>query len=328
MSRIVILCPGRGSYTRKTRNGLDANHPFVSRAEAVRAEYELPSLLELDANSKWQNDLHLRPDNVSPLIWLYSMIDASSAMESHDAVAVAGNSMGWYTALAVAGALDFEDGFRLVQEMSILQMAHADGGQVLYPIVDDDWRADPTREAAVQAALERPGTYESIRLGGFVVLAGTEDGVREILDAIPEILVGMSTFPARLTQHGPYHTELLADVADRAAAQLARLGWRAPKTTLIDGAGRRYSPWSSDPNAIRDYTLGDQIRTMFDFSASVHVGLREFAPDLLCLPGPGNTLGSICAQIAIAERWRGMDSRATFETVQESDAPLVWSMRR
>ena len=67
---------------------------------------------------------------------------------------------------------------------------------------------------------------------------------------------------------------------------------------------------------------------MFDFTASVRVALREFAPDLLCLPGPGNTLGSICAQIAIAERWRGLDSRAAFETVQESDAPIIWSMRR
>jgi [acyl-carrier-protein] S-malonyltransferase len=328
MSRIAILCPGRGSYTRKTRNVLDGNHSFVARAEAVRSEYGLPSLLELDTNSKWKNDVHLSPDNVSPLIWLHSMIDANKAMESHDTVAVAGNSMGWYTALAVAGALDFEDGFRLVQEMSILQMEHADGGQVLYPIVDDDWRADPTREAAVQAALERPGTYESIRLGGFVVLAGTEEGVRAILDVIPEILVGMSTFPARLTKHGPYHTELLNDVADKAAAQLGRLTWQAPKTTLIDGAGRRYSPWSSDPAAIRDYTLGDQIRTMFDFTTSVRVALREFAPDLLCLPGPGNTLGSICAQIAIGERWRGIDSRAAFEVVQESDAPLLWSMRR
>lgn len=328
MSRIAVLCPGRGSYTRKTRNVLDAGHPFVARAEAVRSEYDLPSLLQLDTNSKWQNDVHLRPDNVSPLIWLHSMIDARKAAESHEVVAVAGNSMGWYTALAVAGALDFEDGFRLVQEMSILQMAHTDGGQVLYPIVDDDWRIDPKREAAVQAALQQPGTYESIRLGGFVVLAGTEDGVRAILDAIPDILVGMSTFPARLTQHGPYHTELLNGVADKAASQLGRLDWRKPNTTLIDGAGRRYSPWSSDPAAIRDYTLGDQIRTMFDFTTSVRVALREFAPDLLCLPGPGNTLGSICAQIAIAERWRSLDSRADFEAMQDSNAPLVWSMRR
>ena len=40
------------------------------------------------------------------------------------AVAVAGNSLGWYTALAVGGALSFEDGFRLVQVMSLLQHEH------------------------------------------------------------------------------------------------------------------------------------------------------------------------------------------------------------
>ena len=79
---------------------------------------------------------------------------------------------------------------------------------------------------------------------------------------------------------------------------------------------------------LRDYTLGAQVTTPFDFSATVRVALREFAPDMLCLPGPGNTLGSIVAQVAIAEGWRSLGDRTDFERLQESDRPLVWSMRR
>jgi len=328
VSRIAILCPGRGSYTRKTRGALEAEHPLVRRAEAVRAEYGLPGLVELDT-AKWSNDSQLRPDNVSPLIWLVTMMDAERAMAEHRAVAVAGNSMGWYTALAVAGALSFEDGFRLVQGVAQLQMEHPDGGQLVFPVVDGEWRTDPERLAAVRAALASSDeAFDSIRLGGFAVLAGSDRGLGAMMEALPSVLLGMGTYPIRLAQHGPYHTPLLAGVARRARERLSRLAWRKPRVDLIDGAGRRHSPWSSDPAAIRDYTLGPQVTSTFDFTASVRVALREYAPGLLCLPGPGNTLGSISAQAAIAEGWRGLGSREDFESLQQTDRPLVWSMRR
>jgi malonyl CoA-acyl carrier protein transacylase len=329
VSRVVVVCPGRGSYTRKTRGTFEASHPLVQRAEAVRAEYGLPPLLELDA-ATWSNDVQLRPDNISPLIWLASMIDAHEAARDHDVVAVAGNSMGWYTALAVAGALDFEDGFRLVQEMALLQMEHTAGGQLLFPLVGEDWRLDPERVAAADAALAAAGGegFPSIRLGGFAVLAGSDRGMEILQKSLPTALLGMGTYPVRLAQHGPYHTPLLEPVARKAAAQLARLDWRRPRKTLVDGTGRRHSPTATDPAALRDYTLGPQITRTFDVTTAVRVALREFAPDRVCLPGPGNTLGSITAQIAILEGWRGLADRASFERLQESDRPLVWSMRR
>ncbi|MHC4939259.1 MAG: ACP S-malonyltransferase [Planctomycetota bacterium] len=327
MSRIAILCPGRGSYAKKTHRSLDPDHPFVARAEALRKEYGLEPLLELD-RGEWNNTRQLRPDNVSPLIWLVTMIDGAAAMERHEAVAVGGNSMGWYTALAVAGALGFEDGFRLVQEMALLQMEHPSGGQVLYPIVGDDWRVDMERVAAVRAALGRPGVYESIRLGGYAVLAADDEGLAALRESLPAVEMGPAAYPMKLAQHGPYHTALLQPVAERARERLAGLDWQRPQVPLIDGRGRIFTPWSSDPHDLMDYTLGAQVTTPYDFSQSVFVVLREFAPDLLCLPGPGNTLGSITAQLAIAEGWRGLEDRAGFEALQESERPLVWSMRR
>jgi len=149
VKRVAVLCPGRGSYTEKQLRSLPGEHPWVSRAEELRAEYGKPPVLELDRAPKFDPSLHLAPANVSPLIYLVTMLDAAAAMQEHRAVSVAGNSMGWYTALAVAGALDFDAGFRLVQEMSILQEAQQasekSGGQLIYPLVDESWRADPKR---------------------------------------------------------------------------------------------------------------------------------------------------------------------------------------
>lgn len=330
MTRFAILCPGRGSYTEKTLRTLPPEHPWVRRADELRAEYGLAALSELDSAEKFSAALHLRPANVSLLIWLATMLDSAAAMQQGECVCVAGNSMGWYTGLAVAGALSFDDGFRLVQEMALLQERHSGGGQIIYPLIGEDWRADGARAEAVRAALASSDgrAFPSIALGGFAVLAGTEEGIAHLLRSLPQVKLGANTYPFRLLQHGAYHTPLVQPVADAAWETLSRLEFRAPRTTLIDGRGVRFTPWATDLGALRGYTLRQQVVEPYDFTRSVRVALREHAPDELVLPGPGNTLGGICGQILCAEGWRGTASKTDFEREQAGPRPLVRSLRR
>ncbi len=333
MKRIAILCPGRGSYSERTLRSLPDGHPWVARADALRRERNLPALSELDRAAKFDSRLRLAPENVSPLIYLVSMIDAAARCLEDECVAVAGNSLGWYTALAVAGALDFDDGFRLVQEMSILQKEQQEargGGQILFPLVDEHWRRDPERTRDIESALQgaRGAAFRSIDLGGYAVLAGSEEGLAHLLATLPKVKLGSTLYPFRLMQHGAYHTSLVSSVADRARESLGGLRFDRPRTTLIDGRGVRFTPWSTDVNALRDYTLGAQITTPYDFALSVRVALREHAPDHLVCPGPGNSLGGPVGQIVVGEGWRGVHSKEDFQRVQESDAPILISMRR
>ena len=333
MTRIAILCPGRGSYTERSLGSLPGDHEWVRTAEHLRRGYDLPSLLELDRAERFDAKLHLRPANVSALTWLVGMLDAAQAMHEHEAVCVAGNSMGWYTALAATGALSFEDGFRLVQEMALLQEEHQrehGGGQVMFPLVGDDWRPDPARAADVARALaDSDGeALPSIHLGGYAVLAGSEDGVRQLLASLPKVELGRNLYPLRLMQHGPYHTPLVQSVAKQARERLADLVFRAPQVTLIDGRGVCSTPWSTDPDELAGYTFGEQVVAPYDVTASVRVALREYAPDQIVCPGPGNTLGGVCGQVFVREGWRGVRARDDFDRAQQgTDAPLR-SMRR
>ncbi len=336
MSRALLVFPGRGSYTSASLGSLDPDHPLVRTAEEIRAGYDLPSLVELDAADRFDPRRHLAPANASPLIYLASLIDAETLPPETEPVVAVGNSLGWYTALAAAGALSFEDGFRLVQQMSLLQEAPlpagGPGGQVIYPLVAADWRPDPALEDAVIEALRGADdagvtVHPSIDLGGYAVLAGDEGGVSALMDGLPPLRIGERLYPLRLALHGPYHTPLVAHVAAEAPARLAGLAWQRPRIALVDGRGGRWSPWSTDPAALRDYTLGEQVTTPFDFATAVRVALREWAPDLLILPGPGNSLGGICGQVLVREGYRGIHSRADFEAVQRS-SPVIISMRR
>lgn len=358
--RAVLVLPGRGAYTASTLGSIPADHPLVTRAEAIRAELGLDSLLALDAADTFEPSVHLRPANASPLIFLGALLDAERATADHRLVAVIGNSLGWYTALAVSGALEFDDAFRLVQGIALLQEEAAErgitGGQLIYPRVDVDWQPVEAYAAALEAALTDgangaqaetddaaggPGdgggesraadadrAYPSVDLGAYVVLAASDAGLARLIEALPPVTVGERQFPLRLAFHGPYHTPLLASVAEAATERFTELPWRAPSVTLIDGRGVRFTPWATDPAELARYTLGEQIVTPYHFAASARVALREYAPERLVLTGPGNTLGGVVGQLLVGEGYHGIRTRADFESAQAGAAPLVLSMGR
>jgi malonyl CoA-acyl carrier protein transacylase len=333
LPRAVLVLPGRGAYTAASLGSLPAHAPLVQRAESLRAEMGLDSLLALDAADEFSPAVHLRPVNASPLIWLISLLDAQRAMADYRVVAIIGNSLGWYTALAAGEALNFDDAFHLVQGIALLQeeaaAGGAGGGQVIYPRTGVDWQPDPQLSAAIDAALsDGAEVFPSVDLGGYLVLAGTDAGIGRLLDELPPVQIGERHFPLRLAYHGPYHTPLLAHVSTEAKARFSTLGWRSPLITLIDGRGARFTPWATDPVELAWYTLGEQIITPYRFATGARVALREYAPDVLVLTGPGNTLGGVTGQLIVAEGYHGLRTRADFESAQVGESPLVLSMRR
>jgi malonyl CoA-acyl carrier protein transacylase len=330
MTRAALICPGRGSYTEASLGTLPHEHPRVLAADAIRGVLGLGPLRELDGAERFSPVTHLRPANAAALIYVASVLDAEPVLAEHEVVALAGNSMGWYTALALSGALSFEDGFWLVQRMALFQEEAAAGGQVIYPVVGEDWRVDEERRALVQGMVDaHPGVvFPSIHLGGYEVLAGTDAGVALLLAELPPAKLGRTTYPFRLAQHGPYHTPLAAPASERARRELTGLTFRRPHTTLVDGRGARFTPWSTDVTELADYTLRTQVVEPYDFGASVRVVLKEYGPARVVLPGPGNTLGGVCGQVLVDLGWRGIASRDDFERAQDGPEPLLDSLRR
>ena len=150
-----------------------------------------------------------------------------------------GNSLGWYTALAVAGALPFDDAFRLVQEMAILQQEPlpdgGPGGQVIYPLADAAWRPDPhlqrRRGGRAGRSGERTATGTCTRASTSArtrCWPATRPASRACWAAWRRCEVGERLFPLRLSQHGPYHTPLVAHVAAAAARAPRRPGLARP----------------------------------------------------------------------------------------------------
>ncbi len=323
-SRALLLCPGRGSYSREELGSLTPT-PSVVAADNFRRSLGRPTPTELDAAPSYVSRSHVAGENASILTMAATLNDVDQ-LTKVEVVAVIGNSMGWYTALTAAGALSLPDGLTLVETMGQYQANNVIGGQILYPLVDDDWRPLPS-EVLTQALGDIPGLYWSIHLGGQAVIGGTNEALATALKVLPPRKVGEREAPFHLPLHSAFHTPLMAETSRRALGDLSGLSWRAPRIPLVDGAGRAWRPRHADPFALRDYTLGTQVIAPYDFSLGLRVALREYAPDVIVLPGPGGNLGSAVAQVLIADGWRGIRNRGDFLAMQKEN-PVVLSMAR
>ena len=326
---ILVACPGRGTYGAAELGYIARHHsgaPLIEAFDAERAARGVPTISELDGAAKYSTSLHGSGENSAPLIYAAGILDFL-ALDPAKAkvVAVCGNSMGWYTALACAGVVSPEQGFAIADAMGVNSGTGEPGGQVLLTLVGDDWRPDPALRAEVEAIVAGiDGLHRSIELGGMLLVAGSEASLDRLTRSLPP-LPGRP--PLRLAGHGPFHTPLMAESSRRARAGLPAEWVRQPRLPLVDGQGRIWRPHASPPRELYDYTFTTQILEAYDFTRSLSVAIKEFAPDRIVLLGPGETLGGAIGQVLVAETWLGMADKAGFAARQEAD-PFLVAMNR
>ena len=324
--RALVVCPGRGVYNKSELGYLARWHhsraAVIAQFDAYRIERGQPAISTLDDAQCFDPALHLPGDNAAALIYACAYADwLAIDRRRFDIIAVTGNSMGWYSTLAVGGAMNAMSGLALANQMGVLMHDAATGGQVVHSTVDADWTPIPGRRDILLSI--EPTLAVSIELGGMIVLAGSQDAVDRFVSKAPRDGV----FPMPLSFHAAFHTPLLEPVSARARQEITSAAFAMPATPMIDGRGHIWRPHMSDVHALWDYTLGAQVTRTFDFTRAITVGIREFAPDCLIVLGPGETLGGAVIQSLIAANWHGMASRADFNAMQ-ADNPVLFSMSR
>lgn len=332
----IVVAPGRGTYGKGELGSIARLHgarfcDLIANFDAQRRQRGQPTVSELDGADRFSVATHMRGDVAAPLIYTATILDYLSIdRERFDIVAALGNSMGWYSALACGGAVSVEDGFRISNAMGMNSQTHGPGGQILLQVVDEDWRPVPGLRESLLALVadigSRPGhaLALSIDLAGMLVLAGDEGGLAALLAEAPPT---PGRDPLRLAGHGPFHTPLMFGSSDKAKAELPPALFGRPALPLVDGRGHIWRRLSSEPAMLWDYSFGHQILAPYDFALSVQVAVREYAPDVIILPGPGDTLGGAIAQSLIGIGWQGITSKADFMARQASD-PVLLSMGR
>lgn len=330
--KVVVVCPGRGSYTKdnlgylkKYRPAID---PFVQLLDQKRQAVQMPSISDLDNETQFKVPIHTKGEHASTLIYACAAADFMSIdRNKYDIVGIAGNSMGWYITLALGGALSTSGAFEVINTMGSMMMNGVIGAQLIYPIVNADWQVDPEKVRMLDKMIaevgSRPGceVYNSIHLGGYRVLGGTPEAIKILLKELPK----QEDYPFQLINHAAFHTPLLHQTSQKAFELLPMDLFRKPQIPLIDGRGKIWQPYSTQVEELYRYTLDTQVVEPYDFTASITVALKELMPDRLILLGPGNSLGGAIGQTLIMNNWKFLSSKAEFVSLQKTD-PLLISM--
>ncbi len=331
--RAVVVCPGRGTYNKPELGYLGRHHhektQLLNTIDANRLVNQQTTIAELDGMKAYSMAKHTAGENASSLIYACAAGDFLDIdQERFDIVAVTGNSMGWYISLAVSGALNAENGIELINTMGSMMTGGLIGGQMIYPVMDENWHICGNKIDSLMTTLYAVNNmagaeaYLSIKLGGYYVLAGNDIGLKALEQKLERI---DDTYPMRLFNHAAFHTPMLSGIATRAQQQLGLSMFGAPTLPLIDGEGRIWQPYATNPSELRDYTLGTQVEDTYDFSRAMEVAIKEFAPDNIIVLGPGATLGGAIGQCMIKQNYLGMTSKQDFVERQKHD-PVLHSM--
>lgn len=246
MNRFAVVFPGQGS---QSVGMLDAwgDHPAVlatlDEASAV-LERDLRALIH--EGPKEQLDLTTN----TQLVMLVSGLACYRAWVAETGLvpeALAGHSLGEYTALVAGGALTLADALPLVRlRAQAMQEAVPVGVGAMAAVLGLE--ADVVRSACVDAARSSGEVVEAVNFNDpkQTVIAGSKAGV-EAAAAVLKTLGARRVMP--LPVSAPFHCSLMKPAADALKVKLASTAFVAPAIAVVNNIDVREE---SSAEAIRD----------------------------------------------------------------------------
>ena len=225
---VAFVFPGQGSQQIGMMEGF-AERPVVRAAFAEASEMLGDDLWQLVQQGP-ADALNLTR-NTQPVMLTAGVAvwRAWQAANGTPPSFMAGHSLGEYTALVAAGALDFRDAVPLVRfRAEVMQEAVAAGEGAMAAIVgaDDAAVADACHEAAQGDVVEAV----NFNAPGQVVIAGNKA-------AVERAITGAKARGARrallLPVSAPFHSSLLGPAAERLALRLAQVAIREPSVPVV-----------------------------------------------------------------------------------------------
>jgi len=140
-------------------------------------------------------------------------------------VAAAGHSLGEYSALVAADAIDFGDAVKLVKKRGELMdqaVPAGEGGMAAILNLDEQQIRAVCEQAASQGVVE-PANFNA---PGQIVIAGAMAAVEA---AIPLAKEAGAKRAMKLVVSGPFHSSLMKAAAGELGQALDAIAWRAPK---------------------------------------------------------------------------------------------------
>ena len=221
-----------------------------------------------------------------PAVFLHSVISALCLGEEFKPDMVAGHSLGEFSALVAAGALDFEDGLRLVYARAMAMQACCEkvpGSMAAIINLPD--------ETIEQICSEIDGMVVPVNYNspGQVVISGEENAV---VEACKQLKEAGAKRALQLPVGGAYHSPLMEPARVELAAAIEKAKFHTPRCPIYQNVDAKpyTNPAQIKANLLEQLTSAVRwTQTVLNMKAD---GMDEFAE---C--GPGQVLSGLINRI-------------------------------
>ena len=301
--KLAFVFPGQGSQSVGMLHALAAEFPvvkqtFVDASQALG--YDLWQLVEQGPEAKLNQTEVTQPAMLAAGVATWRVWIANNGPRPQF---MAGHSLGEYSALVCAEALDFSDAVKLVGDRArFMQLAVpvGEGGMAAILGLDDA----AVRQLCARAAQGEVLDAVNFNSPGQVVIAGTAGAVAR---AVEQSKAAGAKRAVVLPVSVPSHCRLMHSAALAMAERLKQVSLRAPTIPVIHNTHVRAE---SEPEAIRD-ALVRQIESPVRWVETIEKMAAEGVERLVeC--GPGKVLASLNKRIV-----------KTIETLPVFDSPTL-----
>ncbi|ODS43369.1 [acyl-carrier-protein] S-malonyltransferase [Pasteurella multocida] len=231
MKKFAMVFPGQGSQAVGMLAELATEYPVVEETFKQASDvlgYDLWQLVQQgpaeELNKTWQT----QPALLAASVAIYRVWQEKYPHLKPDVMA--GHSLGEYSALVCAGALDFQDAVKLVElRGKLMQQAVPEGTGAMYAIIGLD------NEAIISACADaaQGGVVSAVNFNspGQVVIAGAKAAVERAAAACKDA-GAKRALPLAVSV--PSHCALMKPAADQLAVSLDNIAIRTPTTAVIN----------------------------------------------------------------------------------------------
>jgi [acyl-carrier-protein] S-malonyltransferase len=292
VTKTAFLFPGQGAQAVGMGAALAASLPRAQELFARAADILGYDLLELCTNGpadKLNSTVYSQP-----ALFVCSLAALEQLKQDNPAVvetcaATAGLSLGEYTALVFAGALDFDSGLRVVQVRGQAMQDAADAspsGMVSVLGMERDQIQKLVDEARGDDVLQ----LANFLCPGNIVVSGSKAACERITP-LAETAGAMKVIP--LAVAGAFHTTLMQSAVERLAGALAEVEIKKPRIPVVSNVDARPH---DDPEEIRAL-LQKQVVAPVLWEDSLQWLLKDFGIEQCYEIGPGKVLKGLLKRI-------------------------------
>ena len=244
MTDVIAFFPGQGAQHTEMLSDLAAEYPIIRQTfeEASSAiNMDLWQLSQQGPAETLNLTYNTQPALLTASTALWRVI--AETCPALNVTAAAGHSLGEYSALVAADAVDFADAVRLVRKRGELMEAAVpagQGGMAAILGLDEEQIISVCAEASAAGVVE-PANFNA---PGQIVIAGAAGGVEKAIELAKQA-GAKRALP--LAVSGPFHSSLMKAAAEEFGEALAQVAFRAPAFPVFHNVDNQTATLAETP---------------------------------------------------------------------------------